>query len=114
MTPNILFIQIMEGKVKQIKRSECYVGNQAYQHSHDLNDIRMTCLYAETYEGHQVLIDEADVLHHYGRRRFSENLVAELNSALHNKLVQYEKNKEGDYCLMGGIDKYLANADINS
>ena len=103
----------MKGKIKQIKRSEWYVGNQAYQHSHDLHDIRMTCLYAETYEGDQVIIDEADVLRHYGRQRFSENLIAELNSALHNTFVQYEKNKEGDYCLMGGIDKYLANANIN-
>ena len=103
----------MKGKIKQIKRSEWYVGNQAYQHSHDLHDIRMTCLYAETYEGHQVIIDEADVLRHYGRQRFSEKLIAELNSALHNKMVQYEKNKEGDYCLWGGIDKYLAHAIIN-
>lgn len=97
----------MKGKVKQIKRSEWYVGNQVYQHSHDFHDIRMTCLYAETYEEHQVLIDEADVLRHYGRQRFSENLITELNSALRNKLVLYEKNTEGEYCLLGGIGDYL-------
>lgn len=104
----------MKGKVKLIKRSEWYVGNQAYQHNHDLHDIRMTCLYAETYEGHQVLINEADVLRHFGRQRFSDNLVAELNTALHNKWVQYEKNEEGDYCLYGGLNNYLADADLNS
>ncbi len=104
----------MKRKVKHIKRSEWYVGIQAYQHSHDFHNIRLTCLYAETYEGHQVLIDGADAHCHYGRQRFSENLIAELNSALHNKWVEYEKNKEGDYCLMGGIDNYLANASINS
>ena len=97
----------MRGKIKCIKRPVEYVGNMAYQHSHDLHDIRMTCLYAETYEGHQVLIDEKDVLNHFGRQRFSENLIAELNSVLRNKLVQYEKNEEGDYCLLGGIDDYL-------
>ena len=82
----------MKGKIKQIKRSEWYVGNQAYQHSHDLHDIRMTCLYAETYEGHQVLIDEKDVLNYFGRQRFSDNLLAGLNSLLRNKLIDYQKN----------------------
>ena len=81
----------MKGKVKQIKRSEWYVGNQAYQHSHDLHDIRMTCLYAETYEGHQVLIDEADVLRHFGRQRFSDNLIGELKAQFRGKRIEYEK-----------------------
>ena len=97
----------MNGKIKCVRRSEWYVGNQAYQHSHDIHNIRLTCLYAETWEGHQILIDESDVLRYFGRQRFSDNLIAELNSALHNKLVQYEKNEEGDYCLLGGIDDYL-------
>ena len=96
----------MKGKVKQIKRSEWYVGNQAYQHSHDLHDIRMTCLYAETYEGHQVLIDEADVLRHFERQRFSANLIAELNTQFRDKLIEYEKNTDGDFCLKGSISKY--------
>lgn len=97
----------MKGKVKQIKRSEWYVGNQAYQHSHDLHDIRMTCLYAETYEGHQVLIDEKDVLNYFGRQRFSDNLLADLNSLLRNKLIDYQKNRDGDYCLSGNISNYI-------
>ena len=93
----------MKGKVKQIKRSEWYVGNQAYQHSHDFHNIRLTCLYAETYEGHQVLIDEADVLRHYERQRFSENLIAELNAQFRGKRIEYEKNADGDFCLKGSI-----------
>ena len=97
----------MKGKVKQIKRSEWYVGNQAYQHSHDLHDIRMTCLYAETYEGHQVLIDEADVLRHFGRQRFSDNLIVELNAQFHGKRIEYEKNADGDFCLKGSIRNYF-------
>ena len=51
----------MKGRVKIIKRSEWYVGNHAYQHSHDIHDNRLTCFYAETWEGHQILIDESDV-----------------------------------------------------
>ena len=97
----------MKGKVKQIKRSEWYVGNQAYQHSHDLHDIRMTCLYAETYEGYQVLIDEADVLRHFGRQRFSDNLIDELNAQFHGKRIEYEKNADGDFCLKGSIRNYF-------
>ena len=75
----------------------------AYQHSHDLHDIRMTCLYAETYEGHQVFIDEKDVLNHFGRQRFSENLIAELNTQFRGKWIEYEKNSDGDFCLKGNI-----------
>ena len=97
----------MKGKVKQIKRSVEYVGNSAYQHSHDLHDIRMTCLYAETYEGHQVLIDEKNVLYYFGRQRFSDNLLADLNSILCNKLIDYQKNIDGDYCLSGYISNYI-------
>lgn len=96
----------MRGKTKCVKRSEWYVGNQAYQHNHDLHDIRMTCLYAETYEGHQVLIDEADVLRHFGRQRFSENLIAELNTQIRGKWIEYEKNADGDFCLKGSISNY--------
>lgn len=97
----------MKGKVRIIKRSEWYVGNQAYQHSHDLHDNRLTCLYAETYEGHQVLIDEADVLKYFGRQRFSDNLIAELNTLLHNKLIEYQKNQDGDYFLTGSIESFI-------
>ena len=96
----------MRGKTKCVKRSEWYVGNQAYQHSHDLHNIRMTCLYAETYEGHQVLIDEADVLRHFGRQRFSENLIAELNTQIRGKWIEYEKNADGDFYLKGSISNY--------
>ena len=98
--------KFMRGKVKQIKRSEWYVGNLAYQHSHDLHDIRMTCLYAETYEGHQVLIEEADVLRHFRRQRFSENLIAELNTHFLGKWIEYEKNSDGDFSLKGSISNY--------
>ena len=97
----------MKGKVKQIKRSEWYVGNMAYQNSHDLHDIRMTCLYAEMYEGHQVLIDEKDVLNYFGRQRFSDSLISDLNTQLHNKVIEFEKNKEGDNCLKGSIGDYI-------
>lgn len=97
----------MKGKVKQIKRSEWYIGNQAYQHSHDLHDIRMTCLYAETYEGHQVLIEEADVLRYFGRQRFSDNLIGELNVQFRGKRIEYEKNADGDFCLKGSIRNYF-------
>ncbi len=97
----------MRGKTKCIKRSELYVGNQAYQHSHDLHDIRMTSLYAETYEGYQVLIDEKDVLNYFGRQRFSDSLISDLNTLLHNKVIEFEKNKEGDNCLKGSIGDYI-------
>jgi len=97
----------MKGKVKQIKRSEWYIGNQAYQHSHDLHDIRMTCLYAETYEGHQVLIEKADVLRYFGRQRFSDNLIGELNVQFRGKRIEYEKNADGDFCLKGSIRNYF-------
>lgn len=70
----------MKGKVIQIKRSEWYVGNQAYQYSHDLHDIRMTCLFAETYEGYKILIDEKDVLQYFDRQKFSDKLIEELNT----------------------------------
>jgi len=97
----------MRGKIKCIKRPVEYVGNMAYQHSHDLHDIRMTCLYAETYEGHQILIDEKDVLNHFGRQRFSDSLIFDLNSQLHNKVIEFEKNEEGDNCLKGSIGNYI-------
>lgn len=97
----------MGAKIKFIKRSELYVGNSAYQHSHDLHDIRMTCLYAETYEGYQVLIDEKDVLNYFGRQRFSDSLIFDLNTQLHNKVIEFEKNKEGDNCLKGSIGDYI-------
>lgn len=97
----------MRGKTKCIKRSELYVGNQAYQHSHDLHDIRMTCLYAETYEGYLVLIDEKDVLSYYGRQRFSDSLISDLNSQLHNKVIEFDKNEEGDNYLTGNIGDYI-------
>lgn len=97
----------MGAKIKCIKRSELYVGNSAYQHSHDLHDIRMTCLYAETYEGYQVLIDEKDVLNYFGRQRFSDSLIFDLNTQLHNKVIEFEKNKEGDNCLKGSIGDYI-------
>lgn len=98
----------MKGKVKQIKRSEWYVGNTAYQHSHDLHNIRMTCLYAETYEGHNVLIDEKDVLNYFGRQRFSDSLISDLNTLLHNNVIEFEKNEEGDNCLIGSISDHLS------
>ena len=104
----------MKGKVKQVKRSEWYVGNSAYQHSHDLHNIRMTCLFAELYDGGQVVIDEAEVLRYYKRQRFSENLIAELNFVLRNQLIEYEKNNEGDFCLSGGVKKYIENAKNHS
>ena len=97
----------MKGKIKQIKRSEWYVGNQAYQHSHDLHDNRLTCLYAETYEGHQVLIDEKEVLNQFGRQRFSDSLISDLNTQLHNKIIEFKKNGEGDNCLIGSIGDYI-------
>lgn len=97
----------MKGKIRQIKRSEWYVGNQAYQYNHDLHDIRLTCLYAETYERCQVLIDEKDVLNHFGRQRFSDSLISDLNTQLHNKVIEFEKNKEGDNCLKGSIGDYI-------
>ena len=97
----------MRGKVKHIKRSEWHVGNQAYQHSHDLHDIRITCLYVETYEGHQVLIDEKDVLNHFGRQKFSDSLISDLNNLLHNKIIEFENNEEGDSCLKGSIGDFI-------
>ena len=97
----------MRGKIKCIKRSEWYVGNQAYQHSHDLHDIRMTCLYAETYEGHKVLIDEKDALNYFGRQRFSDSLISDLNTQLHNKIIEFKKNEEGDDSLTGSISNYI-------
>lgn len=97
----------MKGKVKHIKRSEWYVGNKTYQHSHVLHDIRMTCLYAETYEGHQVLIDEKDVLNHFGRQRFSDSLISDLNNLLHNEIIEFKKNEEGDNFLKGSIGDYI-------
>ena len=97
----------MKGKIKQIKSSEWYVGNQAYQHSHDLHDIRLTCLYAETYERRQVLIDNKDVLNYFGRQRFSDSLIFDLNTQLQNKVIEFEKNEEGDNCLKGSIGDYI-------
>lgn len=97
----------MEGKVKQVKRSEWYVGNQAYQHSHDWHNIRMTCLYAETYEGDKVIIDEKDVLNCFSRQRFSDSLISDLNTQLSNKKIKYDKNEEGDFCLTGSIGDYI-------
>ena len=97
----------MKGKVKQIKRSEWYVGNQAYQHSHDFHDIRMTCLYAETYEGYKVIIPESEVLTYYGRKRFSDNLIDELNNALNNKYIEFEANEDGEYILSKSLSSYL-------
>lgn len=97
----------MKGKVKQIKRSEWYVGNLAYQHSHDLHDIRMTCLFAESYDGYKVLLDEKDVLHYFDRQKFSDKLIEELNTLLHNKVVEFQKNGDGDYCLTGSISDYI-------
>ena len=97
----------MRGKIKCIKRSELYVGNSAYQHSHDLHDIRMTCLYAEIYEGHQVLIDEKDVLNYFGRQRFSDSLMFNLNTLLHRKVIEFEKNEEGNNYLTGSIGDYI-------
>ncbi len=96
----------MEGKVKQIKRSEWYVGSQSIQHSHDWHNIRQTCLYAITYDGQNVIINESDVLSYFGRQRFSDNLVAELNSLLRNKTIEYEKSGDGDYCLKGSVSDY--------
>ena len=97
----------MEGKVKQVKRSEWYVGNQADLHSHDWHDIRMTCLYAETYEGDRVIIDEKDVLNCFSRQRFSDSLISDLNTQLSNKKIKYDKNEEGDFCLKGSISDYI-------
>lgn len=97
----------MKDKVKQIMRSEWYVGNQAYQHSHDVHDIRMTCLYAETYEGYKVIIPESEVLTYYGRTRFSEKLIDELNNALHNRYIEFEANEDGDYILSKSLSSYL-------
>lgn len=101
----------MKGKIKIIKRSEWYVGNQAYQHSHDFHDIRMTCLYAETYEGYKVIIPESDVLNYYGRKRFSDNLIVELNNTLNNKYIEFEANVDGDYIMSRSLSCYL---DANS
>ena len=100
-------IKIMRGKVKNIKRSEWYVGNLAYQHSHDFHDIRMTCLYAETYEGYKVIILESEVLTYYGRTRFSDKLIDELNNALHNRYIDFEANEEGEYILSKSLSSYL-------
>ena len=75
----------VKGMVKHIKRSEWYVGNQAYQYNHDLHDNRLTCLYVETYEGHQILIDEKDLLNYFSRQRFSDSLISNLNTLLHKK-----------------------------
>ncbi len=97
----------MKGKVKQINRSEWFVGSQSIQHSHDWHNVRQTCLYAVTYEGKNVIINESDVLSYFGRQKFSENLVAELNSLLRNKLIEFERNAEGDFCLKGSISRYL-------
>ena len=97
----------MKCKVKQIKRSVWYVGNSAYQHSHDLHDNRLTCLFAETYEGHKVLIDEKDVLNYFGRQRFSDSLISNLNTLLYRKVIEFEKNEEGDNCLKGSIGDYI-------
>ena len=68
---------------------------------------RLTCLYAETYEGHQVLIDEKDVLNYFSRQRFSDNLISDFNTLLHNKVIEFEKNEEGDNFLIGCIGDYL-------
>lgn len=97
----------MKGKVKVIKRSEWYVGSQADLHSHENHNTRITSLYAETYNGHKVLINESDVLSYYGRQRFSDNLLSDLNVALQNKLISYESNEDGDYILTGSISIYL-------
>ncbi len=97
----------MKGKVKQVKRSEWYIGSQSIQHSHDIHNMRQTCLYAVTYDGQNVIIDENDVLRHFRRQRFSENLVAELNSLLHNKFIECERNAEGDFCLKESISQYI-------
>lgn len=67
----------------------------------------MTCLYAETYEGHQVLIDEKDVLNYFGRQRFSDSLISNLNTLLYRKVIEFEKNEEGDNCLKGSIGDYI-------
>ncbi len=97
----------MKGKVKQIKRSEWFVGSQSIQHSHDWHNIRQTCLYAITYDGQNVIINESDVLRHFGRQKFSDNLVTQLDSLFHNKTIEYEKNEDGDYQLKGSISLYI-------
>ena len=55
-----------------------------------------------------IVINEADVLAFFGRQRFSDNLVEELNGLFHNKWVECEVNEDGDLCLKGKISDYLS------
>lgn len=98
----------MKSKIKQVKRNIWYVGSPFIQHSHDYHDVRHTCMYAETYDGKMIVINEADVLTFFSRQRFSDNLVEELNGLFHNKWVECEENEDGDLCLKGKISDYIS------
>ena len=97
----------MEGKVKNVKRV-CWEKERKSEHwSSDVHSLRCTVTFAVLYNGDRVGIDEDDLRTHYGRVRITDNLILELNDALHNKKIKYSKDKCGDCRLEGNISDYL-------
>lgn len=77
----------MEGKVKNVKRA-CWEKERKSEHwNSDVQSLRFIVTFAVLYNGDRVDINEDDIRTHYGRVRITDNLILELNDALHNKIL---------------------------
>ena len=98
----------MNSIVKKIDRSEWHVGMQGCSYTRDNHTTRQTCTYATMVNGDKVIIDEQQILAHYGRQRITEALIyGELSSALTGKRINYSKGSDGEYHLDGTLGQYI-------
>lgn len=97
----------MRGKVKFVKRSQWYVGNQSDQYRSDVHDVRFTTTNAILYDSNEVVIDEDDIREYYNRKRINDSLVKIISDSLHNVWIDYYEDNDGVFWLRGSIDDYL-------
>ncbi len=104
----------MKGKVRNIRREKFEVVAQSSMASHYEHGVRGTSTNAVLYPENdsrprEVCLDEDDIRNYYGQSRITEKLLSRLNDDLHNKHINYEKNEEGDYVIVGRLSDYIQN-----
>ena len=83
----------MRGKVKFVKRNIWLIENKLFHWSSEVRPLRSTVTYAVLYNDHRVGICEDDIRAYYRRERITTELIHSLDKALHNKWIEYDKDK---------------------
>lgn len=97
----------MRGKVKFVKRNIWLKENKLFHWSSEVRPLRSTVTYAVLYNDERVGICEDEIRACYQRDRITIELIGSLDKALHNKWVEFDKDKHEDYKLKGKWSDYL-------